>query len=109
MGNRTRASEKLRKVPKWSPKSERTTWNPVLLVGPQRNPIEHDFYVITSLHDIGLSSLTQASTQHSYLRSYITEPERLPNLKKVLQKEECSHVRVDVCLVECPARDAREY
>ena len=29
---------------------------PVLFTGPQRNPIEHDFYVITSLHDIGLSS-----------------------------------------------------
>lgn len=29
------------------------------LCGPQRNPIEHDFYVITSLQDLGLSSLTQ--------------------------------------------------
>lgn len=29
------------------------------LSGPQRNPIEHDFYVITSLQDLGLSSLTQ--------------------------------------------------
>ena len=38
---------------------------PVLESGPQCNPIEHDFYVIISLHDIGLSSLTQFSREQS--------------------------------------------
>ena len=37
----------------------------VLKSGPQRNPIEHDFYVIISLYDIGLSSLTQFSREQS--------------------------------------------
>lgn len=46
--------------PRAPPRSQRTSCDPVALVGPQRNPIEHEFYVITFLHDIGLSSLTQS-------------------------------------------------
>ena len=38
---------------------------PVLESGPQCNPIEHDFYVIISLRDIGLSSLTQFLREQS--------------------------------------------
>lgn len=60
MGNRARASEDFREVTLEPPKESTDLCDPVTLVGPQGNPIEHEFYVITFLHDIGLSSLTQS-------------------------------------------------
>lgn len=60
MGNRARASEDFREITQEPPKKSTDLYDPVALVGPQHNPIEHEFYVITFLHDIGLSSLTQS-------------------------------------------------
>ena len=61
MGNRERASEDFREVTQEPPpRSQLTSFDPVALVGPQHNPIEHEFYVITFLHDIVLSSVTQS-------------------------------------------------
>lgn len=48
-GKSTRASEQFRRVPQVVLKRERTACNPGSQVGPQRNPIEHDFYVIIRL------------------------------------------------------------
>lgn len=48
-GKSTRAWEQFRRGPQVVLKRERTACNPGSQVGPQRNPIEHDFYVIIRL------------------------------------------------------------